>query len=189
MHYYYKKYPFYYDVSAFDGRYTYFTVPVKTLVALYHKKTGQTARSFFDCGCANGELLRQAENMGLCAKGIDIKRFPMNKSKNIQITSLSDYNEPIAYDIAFCNGTLTYMNEKNIDAALTKLAQARLLIAIHNTVEDDEAAGYRLSSKTEPRLIKNRQWWVNKMTGLGFDASYDATSDCFLALSRAHIRS
>lgn len=31
---------------------------------------------FFDCGAAVGELIGQAEELGLSARGIDIKRYP-----------------------------------------------------------------------------------------------------------------
>ncbi len=181
-----------YPVKENNGTAWYFTIPVKTLIALYKDKVGENPKSFFDCGCGVGELIRQGEALGLKVKGIDVKQYPTHNEKqqeeNIEIVSILDYGKPITYDIVFCNGTLTYLNEETIDIALEKLRMSRLLIAIHNTTEDDKAAGYRLSSTTEPRLIRSQKWWLNKLKNTGFNAEYDTKSGCFIAQSQQHQR-
>ncbi len=190
--YYSKKYPVWYPVVYNDGSYEYFfTVPVPQLVRLYKKKMGEKPTSFFDCGCGMGALLFQGSGLGLKVKGIDVEKYPQpyKKPQNIEIVSILDYKQPIDYDIAFCNGTLTYLNEETVTVALQKLKAARMLIVIQNTTEDYEASGGCLTERTEPRLIRSQKWWLNKLRQAGFDAEYDLKSGCFLAKSssREHI--
>lgn len=192
-HYYFKKYPMNYSVKRNDGnQYLYFTIPVKTLVGIYKEKMGEEPKSFFDCGCAVGELLRQGEELGLSVHGIDVSSYPIHNKKqqeqNVEIVSILDYTKPINYDIAFCNGTLTYLDEKTIEVALGKLKASKLLIAIHNTTEDDQAAGCRLSTADGRRLVKSQKWWLDKFKQVGFDAEYDLKSGCFLARSQGRER-
>lgn len=85
--------------------------------------------------------------MGLQAQGIDVKKYaPQNpqQEKYIQITSILDYNKKIEADIVFCNGTLTYLNESDLDSALQKFRSAKMVIAIHNTTEDNKRSGHLL---------------------------------------------
>ena len=97
------------------------------------------------------------------------------------------YQKPIKHDIVFLNGTLTYLNEKEVDIALQKFKSAGLVIAIHNTIEDDEKAGgpeYRDPKPNKPRLIKRQQWWIEKFKSNGFEARYDPKTDCFIAKAK-----
>lgn len=186
-HYYHQKYSYTYPVFRWDGFWVFCTLPVKTLAEIYEKETGEKAKSFFDCGCATGELLKQAEKMNMKVQGIDVRSYPAFFSKphpNIEITSIENYQKRIQYDLVFLNGTLTYLNEKTVDGVLQKFLPSKLVIAIHNTVEDDEKAGspeYRDPKPGKPRLIKRQQWWVNKFIQNGFNARYDANTDCFIA--------
>ncbi len=186
--YYCKKYPVWYPAVCNDdgaGYSYFFTIPVRWLARIYRKKMGEKPTSFFDCGCGIGSLLFQGEQLGLKVKGIDIEAYPPHykKPQNIEIVSIVDYQKPIDYDIAFCNGTLTYLNEETVTIALQKLKAARLLIVIHDTTEDYEASGGCLSERSEPRLIRSQKWWLNKLKQVGFDAEYDVKSGCFLAKS------
>lgn len=47
-------------------------------------------------------------------------------------------------DIVFCNRTLTYLNESDLENALQRFCSAKMVIAIHNTTEDNERSGYLL---------------------------------------------
>ncbi len=134
--------------------------------------------------------LKQAEEMKMRVQGIDIQKYPSLLRKthpNIEIVSILDYQKPINYDIVFCNGTLTYLNESTIGQAIEKFKTAKMVIAIHNTTEDDEKAGgtdYRSPHPTKPRLIKSQKWWVNRFKQAGFNAKYDPKTDCFIAQYR-----
>lgn len=189
-HYYNQKYSFTYPVFRWDGFWVFYTLPVKDIAQIYENETGKKPTSFFDCGCATGELLQQAENMNMRVQGIDIKKYPSlfkPLHPNIEIVSILNYQKPIDYDIVFLNGTLTYLNENEVDIALQKFKNASLVIAIHNTIKDDEKAGgpeYRDPKPTKPRLIKRRQWWVKKFQSNGFEAKYDPKTDCFITRAK-----
>ena len=189
-HYYDQKYSYTYPVFRWDGFWVFCTLPVKEIAKIYENETGKKPTSFFDCGCATGELLKQAEKMNMHVQGIDIKRYPSIFSPshpNIEIVSILNYQKPIQQDIVFLNGTLTYLTEKEVDVALQKFKSAGLVIAIHNTVEDDEKAGgseYRDPKPGKPRLIKRQEWWVKKFQSNGFEAKYDPKTDCFIAKSK-----
>lgn len=193
-HYYDKKYTFSYPVPDWTGYWKFYTLPVKTLSTIYENETGKKPTSFFDCGCATGELLKQAEKMGMRVHGIDVKKYPSFFKKNhphIEIISILDYQKPINYDIVYCNGTLTYLTEETLNIALDKFKTAQMVIAIHNTTEDDEKAGgtdYRSPSDEKPRLIKSQNWWVNRFNQAGFNAKYDPKTDCFIARPCEHMR-
>ena len=182
--YYDKKYPLlHYKFREMDGSSWYmFSIPVKNLVDVYKSYYGCAPGCFFDCGAAVGELIRQAEEQGIAATGIDIKRYPtsfpsMQKyekyftSGQIQIKSILDC-PPVHADLAYCNGTLTYMNEQTLPLALAKFKNVGMLIAIHNTTEDIAAAremGEQLLH-SEPRLIRSNQWWLDTFKQNGFRA-------------------
>lgn len=189
-HYYDQKYSFTYPVFRWDGFWVFCTLPVKDIAKIYENETGKKPTSFFDCGCATGELLKQAESMNMRVQGIDIKKYPSlfkPLHPNIEIVSILNYQKPIDYDIVFLNGTLTYLSENEVNVALQKFKNAGLVIAIHNTIEDDEKAGgpeYRDPKPTKPRLIKRQEWWVKKFQSNGFEARYDAKTDCFIAKSK-----
>lgn len=144
MHYYDKKYPYFnYPFCETDGSaWLMYSIPVIELVNIYKSYYHRKPNSFFDCGAAIGELVRQADNLGLDAHGIDVKKYPLAMhlfkkyekyfdSQRIQIKNILDC-EPIKSDIAYCNGTLTYMNEQNLPLVLNKFKNVGILIAIHN---------------------------------------------------------
>ncbi|MBQ8557657.1 MAG: hypothetical protein IJ440_02540 [Alphaproteobacteria bacterium] len=57
----------------------YYTIPVWDLAKIYQRIISKKPQSFFDCGCATGKLLKQVEQMGLQAQGIDVKKYtPQN---------------------------------------------------------------------------------------------------------------
>lgn len=206
MHYYDKKYPYFkYPIlhqlnNGLVCAATMYSIPVFELVGVYKKAMGVDPKSFLDCGCATGRLLEQADKIGINAKGIDINLYPesicihelfenykkMLKTQKIEIVSILDY-QPSGIDLSYCNGTLTYITEANLDQALTNLHKTKMLIAIHNTAEDIEAAlqnGDKLLDNSKPRLIKPRDWWQNRITNAGFDVNYNKRLDCFCAISR-----
>ncbi len=191
--YYDKKYPLlHYKFREMDGSSWYmFSIPVKNLVDVYRSYYGCLPGCFFDCGAAVGELLRQAEDQGIAATGIDIKRYPTNfptmqkyekyfASGQIQIKSILDC-APVRADLAYCNGTLTYMNEQTLPLALAKFKNVGMLIVIHNTTEDITAAremGEQLLHR-EPRLIRTRQWWIDTFLQNGFHAEINHQINAF----------
>ena len=58
-HYYDQKYSFTYPVFRWDGFWVFCTLPVKDIAKIYENETGKKPTSFFDCGCATGELLKK----------------------------------------------------------------------------------------------------------------------------------
>ena len=56
-----------------------------------------------------------------------------------------------------------------------------MLIAIHNTTEDIQAAKDMGDPivHTEPRLIRSNQWWLDTFHKNGFDADLDMKNNCF----------
>lgn len=177
MYYYDKKYPYlHYPFLDNDGTAWFmYSIPVTELIKIYKSYLQKIPKSFFDCGAAVGELVYQADMLGLEATGIDIKKYPIETYKlglkyikyfetgKIQIKSILDYQQPITADIAYCNGTLTYLTEKTLPLALAKFKHVGMLIAIHNTIEDVIAARQMDDELLhhEPRLIKSNQWWLN----------------------------
>ena len=62
-----------------------------------------------------------------------------------------------------------------------------MLVAIHNTTEDIEAAaamGCTLTTCNKLRLIKSRDWWIDKFNNNGFNTEYDTKTQCFYAVSK-----
>ncbi len=197
--YYDKKYPYlHYPFKDIDGSSWFmFSVPVNILAQLYQSEFGKMPKSFFDCGAAVGELIQQAESMGIKANGIDIKKYPIDKfpsmrkyekffqSGQIQIKSILE-SEPVIADIAYCNGTLTYMNEETLPLALKKFKNVGMLIAIHNTTEDIIAAremGEELLHN-EPRLIRSNQWWLDTFDKNGFRTKLNTKYNTFCAIPK-----
>lgn len=195
-HYYYKKYPYLnYPYLDTDGQpWIMFSIPAYALANMYKQRLGTMPQSFFDCGAAIGELVRQADEIGMDARGIDIRQYPLDvrhaeyfKSGRIQIKSILDC-APIKSDLAYCNGTLTYMDQKTLPLALSKFKNVGMLIAAHNTTEDIEAAraqGDDLQYCSEPRLIKSRDWWMNNFVKNGFLPDWDSKYQCFCVIPKA----
>ena len=191
------KYPYLnYPFADTDGTgWLMFSVPVSILADVYKSYLGKMPRSFFDCGAAIGELIRQAEEMNIRATGIDIKRYPVEKfafmqkyqkffaSGQIQTKSILDC-DLIRADLAYCNGTLTYLTEETLPRALEKFRGVRMLTAIHNTTEDIAAAralGEDLLHN-EPRLIKPNQWWIDTFRKNGYNAVLNEKYNLFCAV-------
>lgn len=194
-HYYYQKYPYlnYPFLDEEGDAWMMFSIPAYRLARMYESRIGRAPKSFFDCGAATGEILRQAEDMGIQASGIDIKQYQIPvrnaylfKSGQIQIRSILDC-APVKADLAYCNGTLTYMNTHTLPLALEKFKNVGMLITIHNTTEDVIAArkqGDELLYCCEPRLIKPRDWWMETFDKNGFMVDFDNEHQCFCAIPK-----
>ena len=194
-HYYYKKYPYLqYNYKDDDGLWTMFSVPPYMLSRAFFFHFGFSPKTFFDCGAATGEIVYDAEKTGMKATGIDIKKYPYQNEHleklfidgKIQIKSILDCNQ-IWADLAFCNGTLTYFHEDEIPNVLEKFQTCKMLAAIHNTVEDVNAArkmGNKLLTCNKPRLIKHCNWWLRTFADNGFDATYSKHTHCFYAFPK-----
>lgn len=195
MHYYFKKYPFLnYDYTDFDGLYTMFSVPPEMLVQAFTKRFKTMPENFFDCGAATGEIVLRATKLGMTATGIDIKKYPYQnpqldklfKSGKIQIKSILDC-EPVKADLVYCNGTLTYFTQTQLPCVLNKFIKCKMLVSIHNTVEDVVAArkqGDELLTCNKPRLIKSRDWWIKTFADNNFFTEYDTKTHCFLSMPK-----
>ena len=195
MHYYFKKYPFlHYEYTDFDGRYVMFSVPPEMLVSDFMKRFGTIPKTFFDCGAANGEIVYRAEKLGLSAQGIDIREYPYVNPKlvelfqdnKIEIMSILDYPQ-VRSDLVFCNGTLTYFTEQELPKVLNKFVNCKMLVSIHNTTEDVDAArkqGDELLTCNKLRLIKPRDWWAKTFTKNGFNTEYNKQTQCFYSIPK-----
>ncbi|MDR1207166.1 MAG: hypothetical protein LBK26_02015 [Rickettsiales bacterium] len=232
QHYYDIKYPYKYSVLDDDGRlYSFYTIDMNNIVKIYsaHMPGCGMPKTFFDCGAGPGELIRQAQALGIQAFGMDVKRYPIVKAVNydalatarippeivhnlklrldrlmlidysaqqdkIEIASIASYNKIVDADLAFCNGTLTYLTEAELPPALARLSFSKMLVAIHNTSEDIAAAqkfgddllgGEKvLGAPRKKRLIKPRDWWTNRFHKAGFDTEFDEQFGCFCAKPR-----
>ncbi len=192
-HYYDIKYPYLsYPFREMDGTpMLMYSIPAVCLVQLYRKYVGGRPESLFDCGCATGEIIRQAEELGIVSTGIDVKSYRIDDvrcqkffdSGRIQMRSILDC-DPVNTDIAYCNGTLTYMTRQTLPLALDKFKKVKMLVAIHNTTEDVRDAakmGWQLLHD-EPRLIRSQRWWMQTLRQNGFDVKYDNQYRCFCAI-------
>ena len=162
-----------------------YTHPVKKIVGLYTEELGEKPLSFFDCGCSNGHLMQQAEEMGMRVNGIDVREYPQTHP-NVVVGSILDYETPINHDLVYCNEVLTCVKEEEIPAVLNKFKDSKMLIALHLTTEDDEKAGgtaYRRGT-VGPRVIKSQKWWLDCFNRNGFNAKYHEQTGCFIAQSR-----
>ncbi|MCL1902654.1 MAG: hypothetical protein FWG18_03455, partial [Alphaproteobacteria bacterium] len=213
------KYPYKYRSLNTDGQLCHFyTIHINDLIKLYQSYMTNSAppTTFFDCGCGPGELIRQAEELGIQAKGIDVQRYPIVRREEvinlhavlsanvpreiadhviralpvdysaqqskIEIASIANYDKAINADLAFCNGSLTYLAENELEPALARLAGSKMLIAIHNTTEDISAAKRQkndLLDGAKRRLIKPINWWVACFAAAGFNVEFDKTFGCF----------
>jgi hypothetical protein len=200
-----KKYPYlHYEFRYPSGKAgRMWSIPVEMLAEMYKTRIGEKPKSFFDCGAATGMLMWQAEMLGITARGIDIQEYPdvegwsserpltqffqtPPQKANIEIVSLLDYEKPIDVDLSYCNGTLTYFTESTLGTALAKLHFSKMLIAIHNTSEDIEAAEAEYGKDLthgKPRLIQPKDWWMERIAKAGFDVDYDEKYSCFCAIS------
>lgn len=192
--YYFKKYPFNYPFNEDDGTPMLMcTLPMYALREMYAQRIGRAPKSFFDCGAAIGYMVAWADKIGMHARGIDIHRYnPKHELANItepyfargdiKIGSILDA-APVNADLAYCNGTLTYMNEITLPLALAKFRNVGMLIAIHNTNEDIAAAAAMGAPIThsEPRLIRPNDWWMDTFRKNGFDVDFDSKYRCFCA--------
>lgn len=199
LHYYDIKYPFLsYRFREMDGTpMIMYSIPVVGLIQLYRRYVGGRPDSLFDCGCATGEIIRQAEDLGIMATGIDVKQYKIDDARcqkyfdcgRVQMRSILDY-DMVSADIAYCNGTLTYLSCDTLPLALEKFKRVGMLVAIHNTTEDVRAAanmGWELLHN-EPRLIRSKYWWMQTLRKNGFDVKYDAQYNCFCALPNQKTR-
>lgn len=207
------KYPYLqYSYTDTDGGYIMFSVPPALLAYKYFTIFNKQPESFFDCGAAIGIIVQLALDYGMDAHGIDVKKYPpqhqsfpwmknmgkvsggISQSKlqdlfnsgRIEIKSILDC-EPIKSDIAYCNGVLTYFDEKTLPNVLSKFQKVNMLCAIHNTTEDVNAAkelGEKLGTCNEPRTIKPNKWWIKTFNKNGFDAEYCDELRSFIALPR-----
>ena len=206
------KYPYLqYSFTDTDGDYIMFSVPPSMLAKEYEKKIKKKPKTFFDCGAAIGVVVQLAMDYGMNAHGIDIKKYPpqhqsfnwiknmgthssvpnyklqeLFKSNRIQIKSILEC-KPIKADIAYCNGTLTYFDEKTLPNVLSKFQNVGMLCAIHNTTEDvmDAAKmGEKLGTCNEPRTIRSKDWWIENFYKNNFDAQYNDELRTFLAFPR-----
>lgn len=164
-----------------------YTHPVKKIADIYKKEFKTEPLSFFDCGCGCGKLLVQAEEMGMKVQGIDIKEYcPLHP--NIKIVSILEYEKPITQDLVYCNEVLSCLKEEELPVALNKFKNSKMVVAIHNTTDDDKKAGgtaYRQNARG-PRLIKSQKWWIDCFNKNGFNAYFHKSSGCFVAKSRTH---
>lgn len=198
-HYYDIKYPFFkYPFRETDGgSWIMYSIPAVGLVQLYRRYIGGRPDSLFDCGCATGEIIRQADKLGIYATGIDVKQYRIDDPRcqkffddgRIQMRSILDY-DLVDADIAYCNGTLTYMSRDALPLALEKFKHVKMLVAIHNTIEDVRDAkkmGCQLLHG-EPRLIRTKRWWMDTLRNHGFDVNFDAEYGCFCAIPHSITR-
>lgn len=166
-----------------------FTVPMPHLIDMYQERYKTAPKTMIDCGAAYGYMIRWAERMGIKASGIDVRKYPFpeyeyrryfNNGK-IRICSLLDV-EPFAQDLAYANGMLTYLGEKDLDAAIGKFKNVKMLVAIHNTTEDIAAAkeyGTPIDIDLQNSLIRSNNWWIDRFRKNGFDAVFNKKYSCF----------
>lgn len=195
MHYYYQKYPYLnYNYRDTDGLWRMFSIPAKLLADEFKNTFGVAPKSFFDCGAATGVIVRQAQMLGMDARGIDIKKYPYQfsyledlfENGKIQIKSILDC-EPVYVDLVYCNGTLTYFDKTQLPLVLEKFHNCKMLCVIHNTTEDIIAArknGDELTTCNKTRLIKPRRWWMRTFNKNGFETMYNENLRLFCAVPK-----
>jgi len=208
------KYPYLnYSYTDTDGGYIMFSVPPLMLADEYEKRFHSEPKTFFDCGAATGMIVQLALDYGMDACGIDTYKYPEQSqsllrmhypqgtgryiipghrlrrlfdTKRIEIKSILDC-DPIETDIAYCNGVLTYFDEKTLPNVLSKFRNVGMLCAIHNTTEDIIAAqeiGEILSTCNKIRNIKPNDWWIETFNNNGFRADFDKNLNTFFAIPR-----
>lgn len=126
----------------------------------------------------------QQKNKNYIIPGYALRKLFENN--RIEIKSILDC-APIKSDIAYCNGTLTYFDEKTLPTVLSKFTKVGMLCAIHNTTEDVIAAqkqGETLLTCNKPRNIKPNDWWIETFNKNGFNAQLDEKLHTFIAIPR-----
>lgn len=166
-----------------------FTVPMPYLVDMYKEHYKNAPKTMIDCGAAYGYMIRWAEKMGIKASGIDMRKYPFPTNEyrryfnngKIRICNLLDV-EPFSQDLAYANGMFTYLAERDLNAAISKFKNVKMLIAIHNTTEDIAAAkeyGTPIDIDCQSRLIRSNNWWIDRFQENGFDAVFNKKYSCF----------
>ena len=123
--------------------------------------------------------------MKYCGKrrGIVKKDLMALANERVKIKSILDC-KPIKADLVYCNGMLTYFDEDTLNTVLTKFKNAKMVCAIHNTIEDYTAAakmGCELGTCQELKTVKPNDWWIDKFNQNGFDAKFNHWLRCFVA--------
>lgn len=205
------KYPYLnYSCRFPDGFGTMFSIPPSMLAETYKMYFNCEPKTFFDCGAATGVIVQMAMDYGMKANGIDIIKYPNQQqshtyiktekkefaqsnaklqelfdNNHIKIKSILDY-PVIQADIAYCNGILTYFDEKILPDILSKFKNVGMLCAIHNTTEDIIIAknimGETLETCNKPRNIKPNNWWLETFYKNGFDAKLNTKLNAFIAV-------
>lgn len=107
----------------------------------------------------------------------------LREQGRIQIKSILDC-KPVKADLVYCNGMLTYFDADTLPAVLSKFQNANMVCAIHNTIEDYDAAakmGCELGTCQELKTVKPNQWWIETFNQNGFDAKFNHWLRCFVA--------
>lgn len=173
---------------------TMFTMPMPVLIDIYKQHYKVAPKSFMDCGAGFGYMVRWAKIMGLDACGIENHKYPHIDSiykrffnnGRIKISDLLDV-EPFTQDLAYANCSLTYLAEKDIDAAISKFKNVKMLVAIHTTTEDVTAAknlGMKLDIDFQTRLLRSNDWWLERFRKNGFDATFNEKHRCFCVVPK-----
>ena len=92
--------------------------------------------------------------------------------------------KPIKADLVYCNRILTYFDEDTLNTVLAKFKNAKMVCAIHNTIEDYNAAekmGCKLGTCQELKTVKPNDWWIETFNQNGFDAVFNHWLRCFVA--------
>ncbi len=198
-YYFFEKYPYkHYPLVGTDGKFwTMFSLPIEAQIEMYKERLGEYPTSFFDFGCATAEIMTEAYDLGLWVKGIDIEKYPVIPVKNqhlfdngnVQIKSILEY-ENVAADLSFANGSFTYLKERDLNNALDKFVNTKMLVAIHITTEDILAAKNKRHCKIknmENRLIKPKDWWLEKFDSSGFETNFNEKYGCFCAIPKKYM--
>lgn len=107
----------------------------------------------------------------------------LRQDGRIQIKSVLDC-KPIKADLVYCNGILTYFDEDTLKMVLEKFKDVNMVCAIHNTIEDYDAAkqmGQELGTCQELKTVKPNDWWIETFNQNGFDAKFNHWLRCFVA--------
>lgn len=208
-HYYDIKYP---HLQYWYPEGTMCSVPPKLLATLYKNHYGKKPKTFFDCGAATGVIVQLALDAGMDARGVDVRKYdsrmtytPLFYTKKgketrrdgnlvlrddlfdsgrIQIKSILDC-KPIKADLVYCNGILTYFDQTALPSVLAKFQNVNMVCAIHNTIEDYDAAkqmGQELGTCQELKTVKPNDWWIKTFNQNGFDAKFNHWLRCFVAV-------
>ena len=196
MHYYDKKYP-YLQYSYPEG--IMCSVPPKLLAVLYKRHYGKKPKTFFDCGAATGVVIKLAMEYSMDARGVDVRDY--NKDPwyinswfgchPVWVKQRDKRKEYAVSDLAklVTDGRIqikSILDCKPIkaDFVLAKFQNVNMLCAIHNTIEDYDAAkkmGQELGTCQELKTVKPNDWWIDKFNQNGFDAKFNHWLRCFVA--------